>query len=117
MINEQDIGLPPIKKERGDLADPKKVGRKDLMERVLARQKQEDTLFVLSTIQGRRFYWNLLKECGIFQSSFTGNNTTFFNEGQRNIGLKMLNDLNEVSPESYLKMIEEAKFEDKKNHG
>lgn len=104
----------PEKKERGDLDDPKKVGRKGVLDRLQARQEQEDVAFVLQSIQGRRFYWRLMKRCGIFESSFTGNNTTFFNEGQRNIGLMLLSDLNEISPESYLKMIEEAKFDQAK---
>lgn len=101
----------PEKKERGDLDDAKKVGRKETLDRIQARQQQEDTAFVLSTMQGRRFYWRLLEKCGIFESSFTGNNTTFFNEGMRNIGLMLLKDVNEIDPQAYLKMLEESKYE------
>lgn len=98
------------KKERGDLDDPKKIGRKQALDNIQARRDQEDILFILSQIQGRRFYWKLMQKCGIFQTSFTGNNTTFFNEGMRNIGLLLLNELNEIAPQAYLQMIEEAKF-------
>lgn len=99
-------------KERGDLADSKKVGRRALMDKLQIRRRQEDVLFVLSTTQGRRFYWELMKRCGIFETSMTGNNTTFFNEGMRNIGLMLLNDLNELAPQAYLKMMEESKYEE-----
>ncbi len=67
-----------------------------------------DVAGILMTESGRRFYWNLLKKCGVFESSFTGNNTTFFNEGQRNIGLQLLNDLNEAYPDAYIKMLQES---------
>lgn len=105
----------PESEDRGELSDPKKVGRKGLMDRIKDRQAKEDALFVLSSIQGRRFYWKLMKRCGIFQTSFTGNNTTFFNEGMRNVGLELLKDVNELSPEAYLKMIQESKLEESKN--
>jgi hypothetical protein len=101
-------------KERGDLADPKKVGRRETLDKLRVRQEQEDILFILSSVQGRRFYWRMMERCGIFESSFTGNNTTFFNEGQRNIGLMLLSKLNEISPQSYLQMIHEAKYEESK---
>lgn len=104
----------PEKPERGDLDDPKKVGRKATLDRIQIRRDQEDAEFILSSLQGRRFYWKLMKKCGIFETSFTGNNTTFFNEGMRNIGLMLLNELNEVAPQAYLQMIQEAKFEEAK---
>ena len=38
----------------------------------------------------------------------TGNNTTFFNEGMRNIGLKFFADVNEF-PDLYLLMAKESR--------
>lgn len=68
-----------------------------------------DVRMVLSTLQGRRFVWRYLSECGVFRTSFTGNSQTFFNEGERNIGLKILADVNEAAPEAYLTMMNESK--------
>lgn len=72
----------------------------------------EDLRFLLSTIQGRRFVWRQLSECGVFKSSFTGNSTTFFNEGRRDVGLKLMADVMESKPEAYLQMAQEAKREE-----
>jgi hypothetical protein len=64
---------------------------------------------VMSTREGRRYVWWLLDQCGVFRTSFTGNSTTFFNEGQRNVGLILMGDVNAACPEQYLVMINEAK--------
>lgn len=51
--------------------------------------------------------WRYLGKCGLYKSSFTGNSTTFFNEGMRNIGLQMLADITEADADSYAKMAKE----------
>jgi len=62
---------------------------------------------VVNFPEGRRLYFFMLKEAGVFRSSFTGNSTTFFNEGARNIGLIMLRDLMEAKPDSLTQMMQE----------
>lgn len=69
----------------------------------------EDLRRVMSTASGRRFVWGQLERAGVFRSSFTGNSETFFREGQRNIGLMLLADVNEFCPEQYLTMLMESK--------
>ena len=88
-------------------------------EKSLERQKflfsensslQKDQLsLILSSYEGRSFYWRLLSRCGIFRTSFTGDNTTFFNEGMRQVGLWALEELFSASPEAFLLMQKEAK--------
>lgn len=39
---------------------------------------------------GRMVLWDILEFCGVFRSSFTGNSKTYFNEGQRDVGLYIL---------------------------
>lgn len=92
-----------------ELDDPEKLKRKATVDTLRRRQELQDVAFVLSTEQGRRFYWRLMRSCGINRSSFTGNNTTFFNEGERNVGLRMLSDLEESDPTAYLKCLEESR--------
>lgn len=70
-----------------------------------------DMKWILSEPMGRRFLWRYLDICGVFRSSFTGSSDTFFREGERNIGLKLLADINESHPEAYLLMMKEAKGE------
>ena len=98
-----------------ELDDEQKVKQKGTLDNIRRRRELFDTAKVLSTIEGRRFYWRWLQRCGVFRSSFTGNNTTFFNEGERNIGLEMLADVNEADPEKYLLMLTESQLEERKN--
>ncbi|NDF13319.1 MAG: endopeptidase [Proteobacteria bacterium] len=74
-----------------------------------AKVEEEDLKWVMSNKRGRRFVWRLLDRAGIYRSSFTGNSTTFFNEGQRNIGLMLVAAIHEACPDQYLAMIKEQK--------
>lgn len=93
-------------------ADAKQVKRAGTTEKLRRQRELEDLRFIMDHPQGRRHVWLQLTRCKIFETSFTGNNTTFFNEGQRNIGLMLLADINEVCPEAYLVMLKEAKQQD-----
>lgn len=44
---------------------------------------------------GRRYIWAALEQAGIWRTSFAGDrpHTTSFNEGRRDIGLRLLNDV------------------------
>jgi len=72
-------------------------------------QVDADLRFLLSTDQGRRYIWRVLEVCGIYKSSFTGSSETFFLEGQRNVGLKLLSDIMRVDPDSYIKMYKQSR--------
>lgn len=56
----------------------------------------------------RAYLYDLLAFCGISRTSFTGNSTTFFNEGQRNVGLRIQADLLAHCPDAYVVMLKEA---------
>ena len=70
-----------------------------------------DLKLVMESTEGRRFIWRLLDRAGVFRTSFTGNSTSFFNEGQRNMGLIVLADVHEACAERYIQMMKEAKEE------
>ena len=53
---------------------------------------------VMSGAAGQRFLWWLLEQTHVFQTSFTGNSTTFFLEGERNVGLKVFALCAEAEP-------------------
>jgi hypothetical protein len=76
--------------ERPSSNDPRKL--KEQGARVKDREKQdaEDLKAVLSTQEGRRFVRGLLADCGEHRTSFHTNAIQMsFNEGQRNVGLKL----------------------------
>jgi len=45
---------------------------------------------VFKTTDGKRLLWWLLAETHVYRSSFTGNSLTYFLEGERAVGLKVL---------------------------
>lgn len=65
----------------------------------------EATRFVLSTDKGKLFLWWVLERCGVFHQSFSGNSATYFAEGERNVGLKIISQLDAVSPTAFPKLM------------
>ena len=92
----------------GPLADKEKVRKKGLDERLARRTALSDIHTILSQRVGRRFIWRLLTAGRIFAPTFTGNNTSFFNEGKREVMLEFLADTQEF-PELYLLMVKESR--------
>ena len=77
------------------------------LEKHARQEEREDVKWLMKYRQGRRIVWRLLELTGVFRSSFTGNNETFFREGMRNIGLMLLAQINEACPEHYTTMVQE----------
>ncbi len=90
-------------------ADEVRIKEDRQTQKIRQDKDDNDLRFLLSSDQGRRFIWRILELCGIYKSSFTGSSETFFLEGQRNIGLKLISEVLRVDPESYLKMIKHSK--------
>jgi len=74
----------------------------------LQARHRDDLRKVLSSANGRRFVWRVISEAGIFKGSFTGNSGTFFNEGKRDMGLFILNDILKSHPDAFAQMQREA---------
>jgi hypothetical protein len=91
-----------------DKAQVKAAGKKEVS---IKQSEKDDVFFLLNTPQGRRFFWRYLGLCGIYRLSYTGNSDTNFREGERNIGIRMMNDIMEANPDAYLQMINENKKE------
>ena len=90
-------------------ADPNSVKKQGQEEKRKRDLELADVKWLLSDARGRRFIWRYLNKGKVFEHCMTGNNTTFYNLGMRNIGLMILADVNEAHPEMYLKMMSEAK--------
>lgn len=74
------------------------------------RERELDDLNdILKTKHGRRFVWRYLEMCKVFNECMTGNNWTFYNEGQRNIGLRLFADVMESDPDAFALMSKENK--------
>ncbi|WGL97362.1 hypothetical protein QE177_09015 [Arsenophonus sp. aPb] len=100
-----------------DFFDEKSSAEERLKQRLKIEREAEDIKHVMSLEQGRRFIWLQLTTSGVFSSSFNHDPyVTAFNEGNRNRGLALLNDIMTICPERYLEMAEEARKEQEKNN-
>jgi hypothetical protein len=89
--------------------DQEQEAARDAKQRELKReQDRADLERLMGTQWGRRFMWELLSQAGVFRLSYTGDESgTAFNEGQRNVGLRQLNEIHAACPEQYTKMLQE----------
>jgi len=88
---------------------------KKILEQEKQRRDRElnDIKKIVKTADGRRLYWRLLSECGIFKTSLADEHKIFFNEGKRVIGLIFLDDLMKIAPDSFNQMQREYISEQK----
>lgn len=71
-------------------------------------QRIADFRWVASTPQGRRFLYRVLEVSGVFHTTFNPDPyQSAFNEGGRNAGLRVLNDLMTLAPGAYAAMLDE----------
>lgn len=64
-----------------------------------------DVRRILSVPEGRRLFWRLLSGAGVFRASFTLNSVqTAYNEGRRDIGLWMLEEINQADPNAFAQL-------------
>src|SRR3990172_11340064 len=91
-------------------ADPKQVKRARQADKLALDRERDDLTQVLSTLQGRRFVWKILSDCGVFRLSyqFGDAQNTAFNEGRRGIGLALMVAIQGLDPTWYHRMAKEA---------
>lgn len=82
--------LSKKEKEIKEIEETKKIKRLN---------QGNDLRKVLSSPEGKRTIVRLLKETGYLESSMTGNSNTFFNEGKREIGRFVFEEISEFVPE------------------
>jgi len=92
-----------------DIRAQERVARdKAERERANVLSEREDWRWMLGDARGRRIVRRLLDTCGVYRTSFTGNSHTFFNEGQRNVGLVLIDKVHRHAPEQYTVMMQES---------
>ena len=99
-------------------ADPFRLDAEEAPEPDEAPQKVEidDLKWVMSNARGRRFVAGLLDRAGVFRSSFSTNALQMaFSEGNRNEGLRLLDQLMCHAPDRYAEMLKENAANDRRN--
>lgn len=78
--------------------------------KVVDKNNHNALLEVLNSIAGRRFLWYILDEvCNLHGSSYAGSREdTFFCEGKRSVGVRLMKEAQELAPHLYVKMLSEA---------
>tara|TARA_R110002020_G_scaffold192519_2_gene392700 strand:- start:1279 stop:1596 length:318 start_codon:yes stop_codon:yes gene_type:complete len=92
--------------EQQDYTDPKQhKKRKKKYDLQVAREK-EDMSVMLNNPAGRRVLWRIMEQSKLLASDmFTGNSTTFYNLGKRDLGLWLYNEIMGSEPKAFLTMM------------
>lgn len=72
-----------------------------------ALQADADMQAVMATLHGRRVLWRLIDASGVFRCVLADGTGLAFNEGARNVGLRLMAELRNAAPAEYLRMLEE----------
>ena len=75
--------------------------------RVLDEYTAQAFKYVTSHPHGLRFLWWLFEKTHMFQSTFTGNSMSYFFDGERNVGLKVLSECLKAKPGLLSDLVEE----------
>lgn len=90
--------------------------QRDAQLQQLEREREvSDFKWLMATVEGRRFVHRLLRKAGVHRSSFSLSEVEMaFREGNRNIGVFLMAEIDEVCPERYHQMVKERKADDRR---
>lgn len=94
-------------KEKYDLYATDEDTHKDIAEgeKTERHLELEDIRAVVKTEAGVNFLRRVLEFGGLYRTSFTGNSSTFLNEGRRQVALFIFDEIGEASPERLKKLV------------
>ena len=104
----------------GRFVTPRGAQRQEARRRREALEHEElltDFRKVLSTPEGLRVLWYVLSQGFIFRSCFTGNASTYFNEGKRDLGLRILELVDEADGSAFEAMRREERRRASRDEG
>lgn len=95
-------------------ADPQQARERKRKDFSRAERDANDLRWVMSDERGRRFTWNMLANCRVFATTFTGEAlSAAFNEGARNMGVELLARIMRDCPTLYTAMTNENTGDEK----
>lgn len=90
------------------IQEEKDAARKEEFRKRRAERDRSDLKKVLEMPEGRRFLWKLMSGSRVFSSIFTNNALEMsFREGRRTIGLEILQQITNASPDALTRMQKE----------
>lgn len=105
--------IRPFVENAGDEEQVKAGARR---ERQKERRELSDLFQVLTSREGRRFFWRLLGQCGVLKEP-AGRDPydTYYNIGRASIGRLLIDEMDQADPTAWQKMRMEALKEDEAN--
>ena len=92
-----------------DAADRKDVRRAEKAAKIAENERREIVKGLMSLAPGRSWVYDLLLECSIFTTPYTGDDSsTAYNCGRQSVGLKLFGDVVATCPDEYVLMMKEA---------
>lgn len=96
--------------------DRKAIKAKEKRDKLVQQRRLETTLDLMSRKGGREWILGLLEACHIFEDPFTGDALLeAFRKGERNVGLRILDDIMRSSTDEYIQMMRERNERDTAN--
>src|SRR6266702_1556336 len=91
-----------------DASNRKDVRKAEKAARQQERTRQDIIKGIMSVAGGRSWMLDILESCHVFASSFSIDSSRMaFSEGERNVGLQLLNDIMAACPDQYVVMMRE----------
>lgn len=91
-----------------DAGDPEAVAEKKASAKASAGARTDGLRQIMNSPNGRAWMWHLLEICHPFTTSCLAFSAqVYFLEGERNVGLQVLADIQKKFPDQYLTMIKE----------
>ena len=95
-------------KQPYDAGDQAQVGKRLRLDKIRLLRIDAGFKSLMATPEGRAYFYDLLSYTGVYRTSFDPSNAkTAFNEGIRNVGLRLIDDMNRLAPGSYMLMLTE----------
>lgn len=90
-------------------SDRKWVREQEKAAKIAERERAEVVVEMMATPQRRKYIWDKLSDAHIFSTTFSTDPIQMsFNEGERNAGIKLLNDIIQHCPEQFIEAMREA---------
>tara|TARA_Y100001951_G_C11127139_1_gene176132 strand:- start:8 stop:328 length:321 start_codon:yes stop_codon:yes gene_type:complete len=92
--------------EQQDYTDPKQHKKRKKKHDLQVSREKEDMSKMLNNPAGRRVLWRIMDQSKLLAPDmFTGNSTTFYNLGKRDLGLWLYNQIMGSEPKAFLTMM------------
>lgn len=77
--------------------------------KVAQESHAEDLRNIMAMPGGRRWIAALIDSCGILQGGFVGSSEVYYRQGMRDVGLRVMRELQTFCPDEYIQMLQEAR--------